>query len=293
MPRSKEWKEDLEIVMDRILKENMTKKKDIAQFLDNHVAKKNGLALSTVKRAYQKRKKEKEAEINSMETMHKPIEDNHVLKEEHSTLDQTSQYYNPEEKMMVDQLRDIQNEGLKSKSVPDYRYGEVVEVEVSAIVPYGVFVVTLDEHNYQGLIHITEVKDGYVSDLNDYFSVGDILPAKVRRMDPQGKLAFTTKNMDLTKIKKAEDENQLHAVSKNDNETSFTEDEREITEVVNYMNEIIGIVSPQAKEALKELIAKHGLFKFTMTLGKVAPTFEADIGKMLIKEVEKKIGDRL
>jgi hypothetical protein len=30
-----------------------------------------------------------------------------------------------------------------------------------------------------------------------------------------------------------------------------------------------------------------------MTLGKVAPTFEADIGKILVSEVEKKIGDRL
>ena len=48
----------------------------------------------------------------------------------------------------------------------DYRIGMVLTGRVTGIQPYGAFVL-LDD-NTQGLIHISELKHGFISDVSDY-----------------------------------------------------------------------------------------------------------------------------
>ena len=52
-----------------------------------------------------------------------------------------------------------------------YKPGQIVEGKITGIQPYGAFVAL--EHHVSGLIHISEISDGYVKDISKFVSVGD------------------------------------------------------------------------------------------------------------------------
>lgn len=62
-----------------------------------------------------------------------------------------------------------------------YKVGNIVTGTVTGIEKYGIFV-SLDEY-YNGLIHISEISDGYVSDVNDYVKYNDTIRAKIIDVD--------------------------------------------------------------------------------------------------------------
>lgn len=57
---------------------------------------------------------------------------------------------------------------------------ERILCKVTGIQPYGVFV---EYNNYQGLIHISEVSDRYVADLDKLFNIGDLVYAVILEKD--------------------------------------------------------------------------------------------------------------
>lgn len=59
--------------------------------------------------------------------------------------------------------------------------GDRLTGTISGIQSYGVFVKLDDEH--QGLIHISELKHGFVSDLNSKYKVGDKVDVVVMGID--------------------------------------------------------------------------------------------------------------
>ncbi|MEY8370695.1 CvfD/Ygs/GSP13 family RNA-binding post-transcriptional regulator [Aerococcaceae bacterium 50-4] len=62
-----------------------------------------------------------------------------------------------------------------------YHIGDVVEGEVTGLQPYGVFI-QLDE-DHQGLVHISEINHGYVSNVGDKFAIGQKLTVKIIDID--------------------------------------------------------------------------------------------------------------
>ena len=58
-----------------------------------------------------------------------------------------------------------------------YSKGKIVKGVVSGIENYGAFV-KLDEY-YSGLIHISEISNGFVRDINDYVNVGDTIYVEI------------------------------------------------------------------------------------------------------------------
>lgn len=60
-----------------------------------------------------------------------------------------------------------------------YQKNEVVEGLVTGVENYGIFV-SLDEY-YSGLIHISEISDDYVKNINNYVNIGETI--KVRVLD--------------------------------------------------------------------------------------------------------------
>lgn len=62
-----------------------------------------------------------------------------------------------------------------------YQAGDIVDGKVTGIQPYGAFV-ALDD-NISGLIHISEISDGYVRDISFYVKVGDTVRVKVIDFD--------------------------------------------------------------------------------------------------------------
>lgn len=62
-----------------------------------------------------------------------------------------------------------------------YEKGKIVTGQVTGIEKYGIFI-SLDEF-YSGLIHISEISDGFVKNINDYVEVGETIKAKVVETD--------------------------------------------------------------------------------------------------------------
>ena len=58
-----------------------------------------------------------------------------------------------------------------------YKTGEIVEGIITGIQPYGAFV-SLDDETC-GLIHISEISDGFVKNVSNFVNVGDKIKVKV------------------------------------------------------------------------------------------------------------------
>lgn len=69
--------------------------------------------------------------------------------------------------------------------------GEIVEGKITDIMQYGVFV-KLNEGK-SGLVHISEVSNEYVEDINQVLKKGDTVKVKVLSIDDSGKIALSIK----------------------------------------------------------------------------------------------------
>lgn len=69
----------------------------------------------------------------------------------------------------------------------DYKIGMIVKGRITGIQPYGAFV-SLDKET-QGLIHISECTHGYVKNLNEVLTVGDVMDVVILDIDE-----YTKKN---------------------------------------------------------------------------------------------------
>lgn len=71
-----------------------------------------------------------------------------------------------------------------------YEAGNVLTGKVTGIQPYGAFVALDDET--QGLVHISEVKHGFVKDINDVLKIGDEVKVKVLSVNEEnGKISLS------------------------------------------------------------------------------------------------------
>ena len=87
-----------------------------------------------------------------------------------------------------------------SKYVKD----EIVKGCVTGIENYGIFV-TLDEY-YSGLIHISEISDDFVKNINDYVNIGETIKVRVIDVDDDEfhvKLSIKNLNYRISNRKKS------------------------------------------------------------------------------------------
>ena len=72
--------------------------------------------------------------------------------------------------------------------------GKIVKATVSGIESYGIFV-TLDEY-YSGLIHISEISNGFVKNIHDYVNVGQYIYVEILDVDDKlNRLKLSIKNI--------------------------------------------------------------------------------------------------
>lgn len=90
--------------------------------------------------------------------------------------------------------------------------GEVVSGEITNVTNFGAFVRL--ENGEEGLVHISEIANEFVTDINSFVSVGDAIKVKVLSRNNKSKLELSMKQ---TKEKKAEPALFLHKKSKNSN----------------------------------------------------------------------------
>lgn len=75
-----------------------------------------------------------------------------------------------------------------------YNIGDIVKVIVTGIENYGIFVKVDDE--FTGLIHISEVDNGFIKDINKYVKLNDEIYANVIGVEESNKhLKLSIKNL--------------------------------------------------------------------------------------------------
>lgn len=75
--------------------------------------------------------------------------------------------------------------------VKDIEVGEIYEAKVERIVNFGAFCEIAPGKS--GLVHVSELADGFVKDVNEFLKLGDIVTTKVIGIDPQGKIRLSIK----------------------------------------------------------------------------------------------------
>ncbi|HBF75092.1 MAG TPA: RNA-binding protein S1 [Lactobacillus sp.] len=86
--------------------------------------------------------------------------------------------------------------------------GAKVAGKVSGITNFGAFI-DLGDHK-TGLVHISEVSDGFVKDIHDVLSIGDEVTVKVLNIGDDGKIALS--------IRKAQDKPEGHSEHRSEHE---------------------------------------------------------------------------
>ncbi len=75
--------------------------------------------------------------------------------------------------------------------------GAIVEAKVSNVMDFGAFV-SLPE-NKTGLIHISEIASDYVKDIHEHIKTGDVVRAKIIKIDEKGKISLSIKKAEAPK----------------------------------------------------------------------------------------------
>lgn len=73
--------------------------------------------------------------------------------------------------------------------------GRIVKGKVTGIKKYGIFVSF--ENEYTGMIHISEISENFVKNINDYARLGEFIPCKILEIQSEEKkVKLTIKNLD-------------------------------------------------------------------------------------------------
>lgn len=83
----------------------------------------------------------------------------------------------------------------------NYKIGDIVKGKVTGIEDYGIFLLVDDD--VTGLIHISEISDGFVRNVSDYAEIGETISAEVIEYDEVNKkLKLSIKNDNFVKKSK-------------------------------------------------------------------------------------------
>ena len=66
-----------------------------------------------------------------------------------------------------------------------YKKDEILEVEITALKPYGAFAKV--DNEYSGLIHISEINGLFIKNINDVFKIGDKKKVRILDVDEEKK----------------------------------------------------------------------------------------------------------
>ncbi|MBI9009954.1 MAG: S1 RNA-binding domain-containing protein [Tenericutes bacterium] len=80
--------------------------------------------------------------------------------------------------------------------------GDIVKGRITSIKPYGAFV-KINE-TVDGLIHISEISDGFVRSIEDYLKVGELIDLEIISISKDNKLSLSYRTQNKNGRKKKE-----------------------------------------------------------------------------------------
>lgn len=84
-------------------------------------------------------------------------------------------------------------------SMSNIKIGNVVDGQITGITKYGIFVSL--EDNYVGLVHISEISNKFVSDIENKFKIGSLVKVKILEIN-ENKLQVKLSIKQIPKCKK-------------------------------------------------------------------------------------------
>jgi predicted RNA-binding protein with RPS1 domain len=190
------------------------------------------------------------------------------------------------------------------------KVGETYEVMVTSIQDFGVFCKT--KEGFEGLIHISEITGRqYVDMPEDYFYIGEKIRVKLKRIDSEGKVAFSTRALggkekvnpafkDITKTKL--EASPIKFVDKKVEQPSIVKlepipiveekpqthpDDRD--NIINFIKKYSdNNVSSKALADIDEMVANFGVFQTTISLMEVVR--DLDISSFITNMTKEKLG---
>jgi predicted RNA-binding protein with RPS1 domain len=149
-----------------------------------------------------------------------------------------------------------------------------VTAKVTNIQHYGVFLEIQDQYKGSGLLHIKRIQNAFIPDLNEYFSIGDIIENV--ELEEEGvtpnRLSFSTVHLNL---KKKSNSTKINST--------------DIETIKQLLMDKVGILSPAAEKEIDRSIKEHGLVTYVMAMTKVLEEFNVDVSMLLVKEIEENI----
>lgn len=80
-----------------------------------------------------------------------------------------------------------------------FEIGQVVEGKVSGITNFGAFIQL--PGGKTGLVHISEVSESYVKNINDHLKQSQPVKVKILSIDPNGKISLSIRRVEENKLK--------------------------------------------------------------------------------------------
>lgn len=195
------------------------------------------------------------------------------------------------------------------------KVNDVLKFCVKKIMPYGILVELNTNERISGIIHISEIKNGFVKEeeLHQMFTEGELIDAKILLKKEALKLNLSLKGLDVPitqKIKEFDlNQNLNHKVQSQ--VASTIEESKEIVpeiksemeletkmpdewkEILDFMKSYVGPLSPDAKDKLNALIKEFGIFRFSRGINAATENFKSDLGLILLSKAETKLRDGL
>lgn len=139
--------------------------------------------------------------------------------------------------------------------------GDALKGVVDGIKPYGAFVKLT--HGEVGMIHISEVAEEYVHDINDYLSLGEELTVKVLGRNEEGKLNLSIKELEEGDEEAAEYRHQFEKIRTGIEERSFSiyqdNSHGRKSESEESVSEALQAWIKEAKQRLRNLESRYNL----------------------------------
>lgn len=190
------------------------------------------------------------------------------------------------------------------------KVGEIYEVEIMSIQDFGVFCRT--KEGFEGLIHISEITGReYVDMPEDYFYIGEKVKVKLKRIDGEGKIAFSTRaiggkekvnpvfkdiaktKLEASPIKFTEKIQQVEQPKPettsvpNDTKQKNHPDDRD--NIINFIKKYSdNNVSSKALSDIDEMVSNFGVFQTTISLMEVVR--DLDISSFITNLTKEKLG---
>lgn len=220
-----------------------------------------------------------------------------------------------QEPVQLPKAVEFKQEYMQAPAIPSavkYRVGDFFTGIVTGTEDYGVFVET--DNGVSGLLHRTRIRNGIsphgLAEISKLFRIGDVVTTKIAAINPEGKISLTTQGMDLPRGSsdtnpiwdKLQEVKIVGAASlspavfqpKVIPDTPKIEEKKpmhdnELEQLISYLKEKVGTVSPAARVTLSDVINKHGMFKTMMALTKTVETFKVDLSLAFVNELAKQV----